>query len=134
MAINCCVLYLNRSPLYWLLFVFFINKKIQSVHLNIFIFLKFSSWYQNLCEHMVQPTTYLFLPTTMTSLSLNVGNFITLKLNPTNYPLWHEQALAFAERQELANLLTNEETISAKYTRPDSNNSTNTKKFIPKLN
>jgi len=30
----------------------------------------------------------------MSTLSLNVGNFITLKLSPTNYPLWREQALA----------------------------------------
>jgi len=46
---------------------------------------------------------------TMTSLSLNVGNFITLKLNPTNYPLWHEQALALVESQELVSRLTDEE-------------------------
>jgi len=45
----------------------------------------------------------------MTSLSLNVGNFITLKLNPTNYPLWHEQALALVESQELVSRLTDEE-------------------------
>ena len=46
---------------------------------------------------------------TMTSLSLNVGNFITLKLSPTNYPLWREQALALAESQELLGHLTNED-------------------------
>ena len=49
------------------------------------------------------------LQTTMTSLSLNVGNFITLKLNPTNYSLWCEQALALVESQELLGHLTNED-------------------------
>ena len=46
---------------------------------------------------------------TMTSLSLYVVNFITLKLSPTNYPLWREQALAFVESQELLSHLTNED-------------------------
>ncbi|KAJ1424079.1 gag-polypeptide of LTR copia-type [Sesbania bispinosa] len=41
----------------------------------------------------------------MTSLSLNVGNFITLKLTPSNYPLWREQALALAESQDLVDRL-----------------------------
>jgi hypothetical protein len=55
----------------------------------------------------------------MTSLSLNVGNFITLKLNPTNYPLWREQALALAESQELVDHLTDEEPSPTKYTTQD---------------
>ena len=46
---------------------------------------------------------------TMTSLSLYVVNFITLKLRPTNYPLWREQALAFVESQELLSHLANED-------------------------
>ena len=45
----------------------------------------------------------------MTSHSLNVGNFITLKLSPTNYPLWREQALALAESQELLGHLIDED-------------------------
>ena len=58
----------------------------------------------------------------MTSLSLNVGNFITLKLSPTNYPLWPEQALALAESQELLGHLTNEDPAPPQYTIPDFNN------------
>uniref|UniRef100_A0A0R0JXS9 Retrotransposon Copia-like N-terminal domain-containing protein n=1 Tax=Glycine max TaxID=3847 RepID=A0A0R0JXS9_SOYBN len=41
----------------------------------------------------------------MTSSSLNISNFITLRLTPTNYPLWREQALALAESQDLTNRL-----------------------------
>ncbi|KAG5222667.1 26S protease regulatory protein [Salix suchowensis] len=37
----------------------------------------------------------------MSTLSLNVGNFVTLRLTPSNYPLWREQALALAESQEM---------------------------------
>uniref|UniRef100_A0A0R0HSL5 Retrotransposon gag domain-containing protein n=1 Tax=Glycine max TaxID=3847 RepID=A0A0R0HSL5_SOYBN len=37
----------------------------------------------------------------MTFFSLNIGNFITLRLTPTNYPLWREQALALTESQDL---------------------------------
>lgn len=54
----------------------------------------------------------------MTSLSLNVGNFITLKLSPTNYPLWREQALALAESQDLLSHLTNDDPAPSKYTTP----------------
>lgn len=54
----------------------------------------------------------------MTSLSLNVGNFITLKLSPTNYPLWREQALALAESQDLLGHLTNDDPAPSKYTTP----------------
>ena len=52
----------------------------------------------------------------MISLSLNVGNFVTLKLYPTIYPLWREQALALAESQELLGHLTNEDPAPTKYT------------------
>ena len=58
----------------------------------------------------------------MTSLSLNVGNFVTLKLSPTNYPLWREQAMALAESQELLGHLTNEDPAPPKYTIPNSTN------------
>ncbi|KZV37871.1 hypothetical protein F511_31214 [Dorcoceras hygrometricum] len=44
----------------------------------------------------------------MSSLSHNVSNFITLKLNQNNYPLWREQALALAESQDLIGHLTGE--------------------------
>ncbi|KAJ1419661.1 Zinc finger, CCHC-type [Sesbania bispinosa] len=69
----------------------------------------------------------------MTSLSLNVGNFITLKLTPTNYPLWREQALALVESQDLVGHLTNEDPAPTQYTTPDSNNITNSETFTPKL-
>ena len=45
----------------------------------------------------------------MTSLSLNISNFITLRLTPTNYPLWREQALALAESQDLVGHLMNDD-------------------------
>ncbi|CAJ2666782.1 unnamed protein product [Trifolium pratense] len=69
----------------------------------------------------------------MTSLSLNVGNFITLKLNPTNYPLWREQALALAESQDLVGHLTNEDPAPTQFTTPDPNNTTNSEQFVPKI-
>ncbi|CAK8560999.1 unnamed protein product [Lathyrus sativus] len=65
----------------------------------------------------------------MTSLSLNVSNFITLKLSPTNYPLWREQALALAESQDLVGHLTNEDPSPTQYT----TNTTNSEQFVPKL-
>ncbi|GAB2281572.1 hypothetical protein Dimus_039478 [Dionaea muscipula] len=40
------------------------------------------------------------------ALSLNVGNFVTLKLTQSNYPLWCEQILALAESQDLSSHLT----------------------------
>lgn len=52
----------------------------------------------------------------MTTLSLNVGNFNTLKLTPTNYPLWREQVEALVESQELIGHLTNEDPTPIKYT------------------
>ncbi|KHN39729.1 hypothetical protein glysoja_044829, partial [Glycine soja] len=63
----------------------------------------------------------------MTSLSLNISNFITLRLTPTNYPLWREQALALAESQDLVGHLTNDDPASP----PP--NTTNTENFVPKL-
>jgi hypothetical protein len=51
----------------------------------------------------------------MSTLSLNVGNFITLKLTPTNYPLWREQALSLAEGQDLVEHLTIEIIAPDKY-------------------
>ncbi|KAG5222789.1 Retrovirus-related polyprotein from transposon [Salix suchowensis] len=61
----------------------------------------------------------------MTSLSLNVGNFVTLKLSPTNYPLWREQAMGLAESQELLGHLTNEDPPPTKYTTPNPSNTEN---------
>ncbi|KAJ0010007.1 hypothetical protein Pint_33456 [Pistacia integerrima] len=46
----------------------------------------------------------------MSSVSLNVGNFVTLCLKAENYPLWREQILALAESQELVAYLTGEAT------------------------
>ena len=66
----------------------------------------------------------------MSTLSLNVGNFITLKLSPTNYPLWREQALALAESQDLVDHLINEDSIPNKYIVP---NSTATTDSSPRL-
>ncbi|KAF5465049.1 hypothetical protein F2P56_015081, partial [Juglans regia] len=63
--------------------------------------------------------------------SLNVGNFITLRLTPNNYPLWREQALALAESQELVGHLTNEDPAPNKYIIPS--NSTNVDNTIPQL-
>ena len=60
----------------------------------------------------------------MSTLSLNVGNFITLKLSPTNYPLWREQALALAESQDLVDHLINEDSIPNKYIVPYSTTTT----------
>nr|GMD54198.1 Retrovirus-related Pol polyprotein from transposon TNT 1-94 [Ipomoea batatas] len=42
------------------------------------------------------------------TISLNVANFVTLKLTPENYPLWREQLLALAESQDMVGLLTGE--------------------------
>ena len=69
----------------------------------------------------------------MTSLSLNVGNFITFRLNQTNYPLWREQALALAESQELVEHLTNEVLAPAKYNTQDSINNLHTANTTPVL-
>ncbi|KAL5740456.1 hypothetical protein ACOSQ2_029636 [Xanthoceras sorbifolium] len=68
----------------------------------------------------------------MTSLSLNVGNFVTLKLTQSNYPLWREQVLGLAESQDLVGHLTNETPIPTKYTTSDSN-TTETGNTIPQL-
>ncbi|KAG5233062.1 Retrovirus-related polyprotein from transposon [Salix suchowensis] len=52
----------------------------------------------------------------MSTLSLNVGNFVTLRLTPSNYPLWREQALALAESQEMVGHLTNEDPPPKQFT------------------
>jgi len=64
-------------------------------------------------------TTILAKPHNMSTLSLNVDNFITLKLSLTNYPLWREQALVLAESQDLVSHLTNEDPTPNKYITPD---------------
>ena len=69
----------------------------------------------------------------MTSLSLNIGNFITLKLTLSNYPLWREQALALAESPELISNLTNEDPTPTKYTTSNSNNTIEIESSTPKL-
>ena len=69
----------------------------------------------------------------MTSLSLNVGNFITLKLSQTNYPLWREQALSLAESQELVGHLTNEDPAPTKFITQDPVNNSNTENTAPVL-
>ncbi|KAG5227225.1 Retrovirus-related polyprotein from transposon [Salix suchowensis] len=68
----------------------------------------------------------------MTSLSLNVGNFVTLKLTQSNYPLWREQVLGLAESQDLVEHLTRETTIPTKYSIPTENN-TGTETNTPQL-
>lgn len=69
----------------------------------------------------------------MASLLLNIGNFITLKLSPTNYPLRREQALALVESQELLDHLTIENSAPPTYPIPESNTTsakTSTQKMI----
>ncbi|XP_037496992.1 uncharacterized protein LOC110010077 isoform X2 [Jatropha curcas] len=46
--------------------------------------------------------------TASSSLSLNVGNFVTLKLTSNNYLLWCEQVLGLAESQDLLTHLTDQ--------------------------
>jgi hypothetical protein len=62
---------------------------------------------------------------------VNVENFIALRLTPNNYPLWHEQALALAESQELVEHIIIEDSTPTKYTTLDPN--TNVENFIPTL-
>ena len=69
----------------------------------------------------------------MTLTSFNVDNFVTLRLTPTNYPLWREQFFTLPKIQKLVGHLTNEDPTPTKYTTPNPNNSTNAKNFIPKL-
>ena len=69
----------------------------------------------------------------MTFLLLNVGNFITLKHSPTNYPLWREQAFALAESQELLGHLTNEDPVPPQYSIPDSSNTPTTETYAPRI-
>ena len=68
----------------------------------------------------------------MTSLSLNVGNFVTLKLTQSNYPLWREQVLGLAESQDLVDHITREIQIPTKYSTPAANTS-ETEITIPQL-
>lgn len=72
----------------------------------------------------------------MTTLSLNVGNFITLRLTPKIYPLWREQALALTESQEMAGHLTSEDPAPTKYTNAKNSTPQLTDAFIawPKSN
>ncbi|KAJ0016773.1 hypothetical protein Pint_11309 [Pistacia integerrima] len=49
----------------------------------------------------------------MSSASLNVSNFVTLRLRPENYSLWREQVLALAESQELTDFLIGEKPCPA---------------------
>ncbi|KAJ0044869.1 hypothetical protein Pint_03771 [Pistacia integerrima] len=49
----------------------------------------------------------------MSPASLNVSNFVTLRLRPENYPLWREQVLALVESQELTDFLTGEKPCPA---------------------
>ncbi|KAF1879575.1 hypothetical protein Lal_00033232 [Lupinus albus] len=67
---------------------------------------------------------------TMTSMSLNVGNSITLKPRATNYPLRREQALALAENQDMLDHLSNEDLFPEKYTIPNPANTTNIEIFV----
>ena len=69
----------------------------------------------------------------MTFLLLNVGNFITLKHSPTNYPLWREQAFALAKSQELLGHLTNEDPVPPQYSIPDSSNTPTTETYAPRI-
>jgi hypothetical protein len=97
------------------------------IHINIqrnretFLPLKHSYFSPNF--RLVSEPVWIYIlaePHNMSTLSLNVGNFITLKLSPTNYPLWREQALALAESQDLVDHLINEDSIPNKYIVPDS--------------
>jgi hypothetical protein len=50
------------------------------------------------------------------TISLNVANFVTLKLTPENYLLWREQMLALAKSQDMVGLLTGEKMKPTMYT------------------
>lgn len=60
----------------------------------------------------------------MNSLSLNVGNFVTLKLTPSNNPLWREQVLGLAESQDLVHHLTTGSPVPPKFS-PQNTETTN---------
>lgn len=62
----------------------------------------------------------------MTSFSLNVGNFVTLKLTQSNYPLWREHILRLAESQDLVNHFTKETPPPPKFITLDPNTIENT--------
>ena len=69
----------------------------------------------------------------MISLSLNVGNFVTLKLTPSNYPLWGEQVLILAESQDLIHHLIKENPIPIKFATPEAN-TTNNENYFDNIN
>lgn len=69
----------------------------------------------------------------MTSLSLNVDNFITLKLNQTNYQLWKEQTLALVKSQELVEHITNEDPTPTKYITQNPINNPHIENTVPVL-
>ena len=54
----------------------------------------------------------------MASSTLNVANFVTLKLKQTNYQLWREQVLSLAESQELSDHLVAEFPADQEFTPP----------------
>jgi len=103
------------------------NKSILFIYYLLFVFLLVSEpeW-----THTKQTQSHT---PTITSLSLNVGNFITLKLNQTNYLLWREQALALVESQELVEHLTNEDPTPIKYITQDPINNPHTENTVPVL-
>jgi len=76
------------------------------------------------------PSYLPLIYSTMTTLSLNVGNFITLRLTSNNYPLWREQALALVESQEMVEHLTNEDPAPTKYTNIENSTPQLTDAFI----
>lgn len=66
---------------------------------------------------MRQESSNSFVQQMASTISLNVANFVTLKLTPENYPLWREQMLALAESQDMVGLLTGEKIAPVMYTK-----------------
>ena len=68
-------------------------------------------------ELLVRQESFIFSSFPMAStISLNVANFVTLKLTPENYLLWREQMLALAKSQDMVGLLTGEKMKPTMYT------------------
>jgi hypothetical protein len=68
-------------------------------------------------ELLVRQESSIFSSFSMAStISLNVANFVTLKLTPENYLLWREQMLALAKSQDMVELLTSEKMKPTMYT------------------
>jgi hypothetical protein len=68
-------------------------------------------------ELLVRQESSIFSSFSMASIiSLNVANFVTLKLTPKNYPMWREQMLALAKSQDMVELLTSEKMKPTMYT------------------